>query len=713
MLSSGIAQSFSQFTLDKIAHQKELLKNPSVDVLIQGNVEAIKQLVEAQGGKFQYSAGDISKVTLSLSGIDNIITNKAVERLEIPTRNARPLNDTMLKNNNVTPVHSGQAPLTQGYDGTGVVVGFIDTGIDFKHPDFQDSLGHSRVKFLWDHNLTGNPPSGYSYGKEFTNTDIDNGLASASDDVNNCAGYPGHGTHTAGVAVGNGLASNSYKGVAPKADIIMVAMSWCGTDPFSFIDGVNYIYAKALSMGKPCVINISLGGQVGGVSSTYASHDGKDLEAQMINNVMNAHNGRALVAAAGNDGSNPIHLGYTVTPTDTNFTMFYPPAAGNVIDIQMYGSIADMTNLNFSIGADQVSPYHSFRGKIHFSTMLPLGTLRNDTLYNAGHRIGLIQFRANQPYTGTYKMEFIILPDSVDYNWRLIVTGSGKFDSWNYGMVGAPLPSLASMPDSSAYKFPDVNKTVCTSFQCLDNVITVGNYTNRRSYLSCGNIPYTDVSKVPGRIDASSSLGPTRDGRTKPDVVSPGDMTIAAIPMSYYRSVAACCTDNLTVDSLHVRDGGTSASSPSVAGIAALYLQKNPNATAAQVRAAIDNCTTVDAFTGAVPNNTYGYGKANAFTALTGCSTNGINELSSANSNTIIIYPNPSYEGNAITISIADYKAKDKMEFKIYNTLGELIKLMNVTGSTVQLNSTLPSGVYFCNLLVNGKKTATKKLVIL
>ncbi len=716
ILTSAFGQNLTEanFSLYKFAHQNELKNNASVEVLIQGDVETIKQLVVSAGGKFEYSAGDISKVTIKLQNIEKITSSKSIERLEITSRNARPLNDTMLKNNNVILVHSGQAPLTQGYDGTGVVVGFIDTGIDFAHGDFRDSLGHSRVKFLWDHNLTGNPPTGYSYGTEFTNTDIDNGLAAASSDVNNCSNYAGHGTHTAGVAVGNGLASNSYKGVAPKADIIMVAMSWCGTDPFSFTDAINYIYTKALAMGKPCVINISLGGLVGGVNQTYGSHDGMDLQAQMINNLMNAHTGRAIVAAAGNDGYNPYHLGYTVAPNDTNFTLFTPPptfAGNNIINIQLYGSVADMTNLSFSIGADEVTPVYSFRGKIHFSTMFPLGPLRNDTLFNAGHRIGVMQSIASQPYAGTYKMEFVIQPDSLTYDWRLIVTGSGKFDSWNYGMVSLPLPPPSVMHDSIHYKLPDSKQTICTSFQCLDNVVTVGNYTNRRSYLSCGGIPYTDFSKVPGRIDASSSVGPTRDGRTKPDVVSPGDMTIAAIPLGYYRYVASCCTDNLTVDSLHVRDGGTSAASPSVAGIAALYLQKNPNATAAQVRAAIDGCTTIDAFTGTVPNNIYGYGKANAFTTLVGCSGLGVENI--VNTNTISIYPNPTTSGSIVTIDISNFKAKDKMELTIYNALGEQVKSITVASSSVQLNNSLPSGVYFCNLMVNGRMVTTKKLVIL
>lgn len=707
---SAMAQNTAKFTLDKSMYLKS---NEPVDVLIQGDVAAIKKLIEAEGGKFQYAAGDIAKVYLPMQSIDKITSDKAIQRIEILNHKVRPMNDTMLKNNNILQVHSGQAPLTQGYDGTGVVVGFIDTGIDFTHPDFQDNLHHSRVKYLWDQNLTGTPPTGYSYGVEFTNTQLDAGLDTLSSDVNNCAGYPGHGTHVAGVGVGNGLASNSYKGAAPNADIIMVAMSWCSGSQSSILDGVNYIYAKATAMGEPCVINISLGGQVGGVNSTYSSHDGMDLEAQAINNLMNAQSGRALVAAAGNDGSNPIHLGYTLAAGDTNFTMFYPPSAGNLLDLQLYGSVADMTNLKFSIGADEMTPTHSNRGHIHFSTMFPLGPLRNDTLYNAGNRIGVIQSIAHSPYAGTYEIEFLIAPDSGAYNWRLIVSGTGKFDLWNYGLVGAPLPSPTTMPDSIHYKLPDANKTVCTSFQCLQNVITVGNYTNRRSYQDYFNVLYLDATKVPGRIDASSSIGPTMDGRTKPDVAAPGDMTVAAIPLSYISTVVSCCTNNLSLDSMHVRDGGTSHSCPSVAGIAALYLQKNPTATAAQVRAAIDGCTTVDTWTGTVPNNVYGYGKANAFAALTNCSITGVANNNTSLATTLSIYPNPSFTGNAVNIDVSNYKTKDKMELNIYNAVGELVKTISVTSSTVQLNGSLQAGIYFCNLIVNGTKVQTKKLVIL
>ncbi len=705
------AQNTAPLTLYKAVHQKEVLQNESIEVLIQGDVETIKQLVAAEGGKFQYAAGDIAKVNLPLQSIDNVMSNKAVLRLETVAHTARPLNDTMLKNNNILAVLAGVAPLTQGYDGNGIVVGFIDTGIDFTHPDFQDSTHHSRVKYLWDHNLTGAAPSGFTYGAEFTNSDIDAGLASASNDLASA----GHGTHVAGVAVGNGLASGMYKGAAPKADIIMVALNFYSNQS-SILDGVNYIYAKALAMGKPCVINISVGGQLGGIGNTYGSHDGKDLEAQMINNLMNAHYGRALVAAAGNDGNNPIHLGYSVT-ADTNFTLFYIPSGYIGNDMQLYGSAANMANVHFSIGAVQLSPTYTNLGRIHFSSILPLNVLRNDTLYYGGNRVALIQSITSVPSTGNYEIEFVVQADTTfagwqTLDWRLFTTGNGSFDLWSYDMVNGGLPPASVMTDSVYCKLPDTHKTICSSFQCLDNVVTVGNYTNRRSYQDYFNTLYVDTTKVPGLIHPTSSQGPTRDGRTKPDVAAPGDMTMAAVVLSIIPSITCCYGDALSLDSVHVRDGGTSHAAPSVAGIAALYLQKNPTATASQVRTAIDNCTTVDDFTGMVPNNLYGHGKANAFGALTNCAV-GTTSISESTKNDLVIYPNPSSQGTVVNLAVSNYKSSDKVELRIYNAVGEFVKSINVNNHTVQLNNTLKAGVYFCNLLVNGNKVVTQKLIIL
>ena len=702
VITTVFAQSKMNFSLvKKIQENKNNRSSPTVDVFIQGDINTIKSLVSANGGTFKYSAGNIAVVNLPLGQIGNIISNKAVHRMEAYSQHIQALNDTMLKNSNILPVHAGQSPLTQGYDGTGVVVGFIDTGIDFSHPDFQDSNGKSRVKFVWDQNLadSANTPLPYNYGQEFTNTDIDNGLASAHID----AEY--HGTHVAGVGVGNGLANGNYKGAAPGADIIMVTVN--NSSATTFTDGVDYIYSKALAMGKPCVINISFG-------DYYGSHDGKDLQAQMIKSMIDQRSGQAMVVAAGNAGKIAFHLGYSVT-TDTNFTLF-SNTSGSVY-MQLWADTTNFKNVHYTVGADQMGP-HSFRGKLPFSDISThIGIFSEDTLFNAAkQQIGRIQSYGDK-VGGSYSMEYNIIPDSAAYDWRFIATGSGKFDLWSFDLESSALPSKATMPDSVYYKSPDVNQTICSSFQCLDNVITVANYTNRRSYLDYSNNIYIDSSKVPGRIDASSSFGPTRDGRTKPDIAAPGDMTMAAVVLSGVPTIIANNLPDppheLDYGGYHIRDGGTSNASPGVAGIAALYLQKNPTATAMNVKQAIISCTTKDQFTGSsLPNNRWGYGKANAFNALTGClTTNIISNYSDKNS--AGIYPNPSFNGTVINIDISDIKPTDKTVMKIYNAVGELVKTISITTPTIQFTNDLLSGVYFCNLTVNGHSVSTKKLVIL
>ncbi len=697
-----VAQSKINFTLLNDVLENKQNSNRLVSVFIKGDLKVIKELIPAMGGKFKYSANSIAAVTIPLNKINELLANKSIERIESYPQQIQVLNDTMLANNNVISVHNGQNPLAQAYDGTGIVIGIIDTGIDFTHPDFKDSTGKSRIKHLWDQTkpAAANSPQPYGYGQEWNNLGIDSGQASSHSDVP----HFGHGTHVAGIAVGNGLSdSGRYKGVAPKADIIFVALDFSSNSSSLISDAVDYIYSKAQSMGKPCVINASIG-------SAYGSHDGQDLQAQIIGGLIDVQNGQVLVAAGGNSGTVKFHLGYTVT-SDTNFTMFkYNANYAGVYTQQMWSDVGNFEQVRFAIGADQMTPVHSFRGRTPFSTIAShLNVLRKDTIYNNGNRIGIVK-SYGAIYGSTYAMEFLIVPDSVNYNWRLITTGTGKFDLWSFDMLSSNLPSAATMPDSSKYKLPDLNQTMESSFQCLDNVITVGNYTNRRSYIDFNNNLYLDPTKVPGLRHPSSGVGPTRDGRIKPDITAPGDQTLSCAVLSIVPNITPTA---ITKDGFHIRGGGTSASSPGVAGIAALYLQKNPNSSALDVKNAITSCAIQDQFTGSnLPNNYYGYGKANAFGALTGCVTTDIDDVNTPD-NTLLIYPNPVSSGNVFNIDISKYKVGDKAELRIYNALGELVKTVVVNNTTVQINNTLKSGIYFCDLIVNGKNIKTKKITVL
>ena len=668
-----------------------------IDVFVKGDINTIEEITSSVNGIIKYAYRNIAAIKIPAAALATFAAHKKIQRIEAFPPRFKLMNDTMLLHNNVIPVHLGTSPLSQGYNGNGIVVGIIDSGIDFSHPDLQDSLGKTRIKYLWDQRLplAASTPV-YGYGQEWDNTGIDAGLAAASTDID----WYGHGTHVAGIAAGNGLANGNYKGVAPKADIVFVAFDFYSYNPTLMTDAVDYIYNKANSLGKPCVINASLG-------DYYGSHDGLDLQAQLIKNMIDAQPGRAFVAAAGNAGDIPFHLGYTVT-SDTNFTLFSSPSGSE--NFTLYSNTSNFENVSIAIGVDQMNPVHVFRGRTPFYTIAShLGVIINDTVYNGANRIGIVQSYGDSS-AGVYSLEFNIIPDSTTYDWRLISTGSGKFDVWNFNLKSSGLPSSATMPDSIYYKLPDLDQTMVSSFQCLDNVITVGNYTNRRSLLNYNSILYTDPTRTPGQRHPNSSSGPTRDGRTKPDIAAPGDFVMSCTLLSTLPGDGILYPDAFDPGGFHTLGGGTSAASPGVAGIAALYLQKNLSATAMDVKNAIINCTTTDSFTGAVPNNQYGFGKANAFNALTGCLTTDVpeNEVNT----TLLVYPNPAMDGSAITIAIRGFQKNTKTALLIYNAVGSLIKEEQVSGSSVEIKG-LAAGLYFCKLVQEGRIIAIEKMIIL
>lgn len=670
-----------------------------IDVFVKGDLTTIRSLVEKVHGTFKYSAGNIAAVKIPSSALSAFVSDKKIERIEAYPAHFRPMNDTMLANSNIVDVHNGVAPLTQSYDGSGVIIGIIDTGIDFNHPDLRDSLGKTRVKYLWDQTqpVDLNTPV-YGYGQEWNNTGIELGLASAHND----AAWYGHGTHVAGIAAGNGLGNGKFKGAAPKSDIVFVALDFYSTSTTLITDAVDFIYNKADSIGLPCVINASLG-------DYYGSHDGLDLQAQIIKNMIDAKPGRAFVAASGNAGNNPFHLGYTVTP-DTNFTFFYN---GGPVYLQMWADTNDLKNVDFSIGADQLLPSYSYRGNIPFSDMSSnLGIFKEDTLFNGGNRIGIIQSYGDL-IGGVYSMEYYIIPDSTGYKWRLITTGAGKFDLWNFDVVSSGIPSASVMSDSIFYKYSDLNQTMVSSFQCLDNVITVGNYTNRRSVINYDTILYVDLARVPGQLHVTSSVGPTRDGRIKPDIAAPGDFIMSCSLAAILPGDAIAYPDYYDEGAFHTRGGGTSAASPGVAGIAALYLQENPTATAMDIKNAIIGCPTIDGFTGtALPDNRWGYGKANALGALTFCGTIGVNSKE-PKPFTFNVYPNPQNSGSLINISLSEFNFKLENELKIYNSIGQPVKKIILKSNSLQFTIDLEPGIYFCNLIIDGIVTGTEKLIII
>lgn len=712
--------TFGQFNSKmNFSLQKQLSSARQADyeiaVFIRGDVAQIKSLTESLGGVFKYAAGDIAAVRIALSKIPQLAASGAITRIENNDLRLQPMNNQMVINNHVQEVQLGFG-LPQGYDGEGVVMGIIDEGIDFTHPDFRDVNGNTRIKFLWDQSIvntdTATQAQPYGYGKEYIGSQID----TSSQHVDRPPFM--HGTHVAGIASGNGMAVNNFKGVAPKADLIIIKINFNQSESSflsSLVDGIKYIFDRADELGEPAVINLSLG-------TYFGSHDGKDIQAQAIDQLVIQKPGRSIVCSAGNIGGAPFHLGYDVAP-DTSFTWFQ--LGSNSIYFQAWGDSGAFENANYTVGIERVYPDHSYIAGLNFQNVLTHpGILQTDTVRAGGNQYGIIYSLA-QFVNGSYSVEFEIFPDSVRnvsgpdssvYFWRFMTKGSGRLDLYSFDMVFDNLPDSASYPFITKYKRPDLFQNICSSFTCSDKLITVGSYTNRNFYTNVNYAIVRDTALHVGALSGFSSHGPTRDGRIKPDIIATGEWVLSTGVQNQLNYMSATEPDKVAAGKKHFRSSGTSMSSPVVAGVAALYFQKNPTATWQDVKEAILNCADRDGFTGnALPDNYWGYGKVNAYNVVKGCSV-GIDELDQYAGIDFGNYPNPASSLTTLHYDLSSVTKYNKAELIITDMIGsELRKIrLNEKAGTIDLEkNSLSPGIYPCSLLLDGKVVKVNKMVIL
>ena len=590
-----------------------------VNLILRGNASQIDNLVQKEGGTVKLHTGTITSVEISASKIPEIASSPDVKYIEFSLSKGTPLNDIMLVNNNVLPVHQGVAPLDTSYWGQGVVMGFIDTGIELQHPDFQNPDSTTRVKFIWDQTQSGDPsrvPEEYGYGLEWTSEDINNGICTHQDQPN----YYGHGSTVTGTGTGNGRAVNNFMGVAPKADIVVVSSDFNHPNWSSTVaDGVNYICEKASLLNEPCVINASLGDYMG-------SHDGLDGPALLIDSILNAAPGRVMVSAAGNSGAMaPYHLGYDVSPTDTSFTWFtYNPNSSlgyGAVFFEIWADTADFNQVQFAIGADKVSPTYSHQGDTPFRYVVQnLNTILVDTIYYNGLQLGKVRTWAGLR-GGQYQIQVeVTQPFSSQYRFGFETIGTGHFDSWSASTFGGSdivtaIPNPGTFPRILNYKLPDTLESIVNSWNCSPDVISVGNYVNRNNYVDV-NGDEVNLPDTPGAISVNSSRGPTRQGLQKPDIAASGDNTLSSGKFSQITWLINHEPTKVALGGYHYRNGGTSMASPVVAGIAALYLSRCHLATHNEIADAIRAHGIQDPFTGALPGLQSGYGKVDALAVM-------------------------------------------------------------------------------------------------
>ena len=284
------------FKVDTVQGKKEVF----ADVLIKADVKALPKLKQLGVKVRTVTSSGIMTASLPLNKVNAVATLAEVSRIEAAKR-VKMYNDESQKPFDPSPADPADVPTygmnkpASGFDGTGVVVGVIDSGLDWSHKDFQNSDGTTRIAFYWDQSDTvdGNPPAEIDngYGHEYSSGDINSGNINVS-----AKDTDGHGTHVTGTAAGNGIGSK-LPGVAPKATIVFVKFDFEGdrNSDAAILDGINYIFQKAAAMGKPAVINMSLG-------SDFGPHDGTTLEERGIDDLTGS--GKVVVVAAGNPGSN-------------------------------------------------------------------------------------------------------------------------------------------------------------------------------------------------------------------------------------------------------------------------------------------------------------------------------------------------------------------------------------------------------------------------
>ena len=468
--------------------------------------------------------GRYAIVTLPESMLDEYSRRPQIEFIEKPTRLY--FEDLFSKEASCITQVQRDEPGNLQLTGRGVLIGIVDSGVDYRHPAFLTADGKSRILRLWDQSIPGNPPEGYATGTEYTNEEINEALSLSVQEGRRLVPSEdgsGHGTAVLGVAAGSDFSRGAVnRGVAYESDLLVVKMGIPRQDSFprttELMQGVDYLVRQAIRLGRSIAINLSFG-------NNYGSHRGDSLLETYLDNVSGMGK-NVICVGMGNNGNDALHTGGKLSPGEIQEIELGVGAFEPTLNVQLWKNYEDEMEIYLEHPAgERVGPL--------FET---LGAQR----WQAGNTELLIYYGKPAPYHVTQEIYVDFLPQDektpyVDSGvWKIILAArnikNGEYFLW--------LPGGKTLNPGTAFYLPRPQGTL-TIPATARRVISVGAYDARQN-------TYADFS---GR-------GCRALPYPKPDLAAPGVDIYAPRPGGGYAAFT-----------------GTSFSTPFVTGAAALLME--------------------------------------------------------------------------------------------------------------------------------------------